>query len=291
MRKILLLIVVLLLSLCGCATGEEKLPTFLITACNNEFLEDGVVVGTDSDVYTYNEDGLVIYSERYLDGALFSRTSYEYDEFGNPIKVITEGENTGELLEYKRTIDEGNRILREEVYKNGKLQSIVEVTYDQEGNELTREYTSYWLEETQWRKRTKTYDTKGNLICQIQHWNFNQEYYIWDYEDGLCVQRTSYETGTDRVLECWKKTYDRKGNLIRESQYDAAGNLKFYSEYSWDKTGRVQTKTNHNADGSLQKYSDVFTFDKYGNQIMQERYKDGKIYWRIRYIYEQLSMA
>lgn len=288
---IIILIVVFLFIICHCTANEEMGPKFIVTACNQEFLEDGVVVRHDNETYTYNDEGLVVYSVSYQDGSLYSQKTWEYDEFGNPVKVITEGNDMVEIAEYKNTLDKEGRILRQEIYRNGELLSVDEFTYDRKGNELTHEYTLFSENEeaSDWRRYTKTYDWKGKLIQQTLHWNFNAEYIIWDYIDELCVRQTFYETSADKILEYWEKTYDRKGKLIRESRYDEAGNLNFYSECFWDETGRVQAKTNHDADGTLQNHSDIFTYDEYGNLVMQERCRDGKVYWKISYIYEQLK--
>lgn len=293
MRKIMLLMVVLLILLTGCSPKEESVPTFIMTENNQEFLKDGVVTGTDCYTYTYNEDGLAIYGERHQDGSLFSTTSWEYDEFGNPVKITTEGNDGVEISEYKNTLDEGGRILRQEMYQNGTLTSVDVYTYDEKGNELTHEYNFFSeIEEmSDWRKYTKTYNRKGELTQQTLNWNFNEEYIIWDYEDGLNVRQTSYESETDKIVEYWVYTYDEKGNELRKSRYDGADNLSYYTEYTWDDTGRVQTEMSYNGDGTPRNHFDVFTYDEYGNQIMQERYRDGEVYWRISYVYEQLKAA
>lgn len=293
MRKIMLLLAVLLILLTGCSQKEESAPIFIMTENNQEFLEAGVVTGTDCYIFTYNEDGLAIYGERHQDGSLLSTTSWEYDEFGNPVKITTEENDTVEISEYKNTLDQDGRILRQEMYQNGTLTSADVYTYDEKGNELTHEYNWYSENEemSDWRKYTKTYNRMGELTQQTLHWNFNDEYIIWDYEDELCVRQTTYEAETDKIVEYWLYTYDEKGNEIKQSRYDAADNLEFYTEYTWDDTGRAQTKKNYNADGTPRNHFDVFTYDEYGNQIMQERYQDGEVYWRISYVYEQLKAA
>ena len=89
MRKSMLLLAVLLILLTGCSQKEKSAPTFIMIENNQEFLEDGVVIGTDNYTYTHNKDGLAVYSERYQDGSLVTTTSWEYDEFGNPVKITT----------------------------------------------------------------------------------------------------------------------------------------------------------------------------------------------------------
>ena len=290
--SVCIMIMVLLLSFCGCSQKEEALTTFIITENKQEFLEDGVITATDNCTYTYNEAGLTIYSERYQNDSLFSTTSWEYDEFGNPLKITAEGNDTVEISEYKNTLDKDGRILRQEMYQNGKLMSVDAFTYDRNGNELTHEYN--WFSENEemleWRKYTKTYNSNGVLNRKTLHWNFNNEYIIWDYEDGLCVRQTSYESETDKIVEYWIYTYDEKGNQTRKSRYDEADNLSYYTEYTWEDTGRVQTEMNYDADGTPRNHFTVFTYDEYGNQIMQERYRDGEVYWRISNVYEQLEV-
>ena len=286
--------VTLLLFLSGCTAKEETGPKFIQTACNQEFLTDGVVTGTDVDLYTYNDEGQAIYSERHQNGSLVSQTSWEYDAYGNPVRITTEENGTVvQVTEYKNSLDEAGRILRQEMYLNDTLTSVDVYTYDEKGNERTHEYNWYSEDEaiSDWRKYTKTYNRKGELTQQTLHWNFNEEYIIWDYEDGLNVRQTSYESETDKVVEYWAYTYDEKGNELRKSRYDGADNLSYYTEYTWDDTGLVKTEMNYNADGTPRNHFDVFTYDEYGNQIMQERYQDGEVYWRISYVYEQLKAA
>lgn len=293
MRKKMLMMVVLLLIFTGCSPKEESVPIFIMTENNQEFLKDGVVTGTDCYTYTYNEDGLAIYGERHQDGSLFSTTSWEYDEFGNPVRITTKENDTVQISEYKNILDEDGRLLQQEVWVDDVRTSLREITYNQQGDEITHNAT-FWHADGEidgWRKYTKTYNWKGELTQQTLHWDFNEEYIIWDYEDELCVRQTSYESETDKIVEYWVYTYDEKGNELRKSRYDGEDNLLYYTEYTWDDTGRVQTEMSYNADGSPRNHFDVFTYDKYGNQIMQERYQDGEVYWRIRYVYEMLETA
>lgn len=289
MRRTILLFVSLLLVLCGCATAKETEQKFVVIACKNEYITDGIVTSSDYYSSTYNNAGLVTYSEYYKDDLLLSQESYEYDEFGNLVKTITESNDTVETLEFKNTMDDEGHILRQEMYRNGELHFVDEFTYDKKGNELTHEKTSFPKnEESDWRKYTKEYNRKGELLRETLHWNFNGHYIIWDYENELCIRQTSYVNNTDKIAEYFVNTYDEKGKLLRESQYDAADNLKSYTEYTWDETGKVRTRRYYSADGTLEDYSDVITYDEYGNKVMNEHYMDGELYWKTYYIYEQL---
>lgn len=292
MRRTILLFVSLLLVLCSCATAKETEQKFVVIACKNEYITDGIVTSSDYYSSTYNNAGLVTYSEYYKDDLLLSQESYEYDEFGNLVKTITESNDTVETLEFKNTMDDEGHILRQEMYRNGELHFVDEFTYDKKGNELTHEKTSFPKnEESDWRKYTKEYNRKGELIKETLHWNFNVEYIVWDYEDERCIRQTAYNKGNDQIEEYYVNTYDEKGNLIRESQYDAADNLECYTEYTWDETGRVQTKKYYSADGTFQNDYNVYTYDEYGNKIMNECYRDGEVHLITYYVYQQLLTA
>ena len=290
MRKTILLFVSVLLILCGCATEKKAEQKFVVVAHSQEHLNDGIVTDTHNYSYTYNDVGVVLYSEYHHNGLLISKESYEYDEFGNLVKAITESDGVVvDSSEYKYTMDEEGHILREENYWNGELYFVAEYTYDKKGKELTREQTLFsGKEEPDWRKYTKEYDQKGELIKETLHWNFNGEYIVWDYEDELCVRQTAYKESNGMIEEYYVNTYDEKGNLIRESQYNAADKLVRYTEYTWDETGSVQTRREYSADGTLQEDYAVFTFDQYGNKIMSEHYFDGELDVKNYYIYEQL---
>ncbi len=292
MKKAILLFVSLLFILCGCATVKEPEPKFIEIARTHEYLNDGIVTETDHYSYTYNDAGFMISSEHHQNGLLLSKESYEYDEFGALVKIITESNDTVETTEYKYTMDEEGHILRQETYRNGELCFVDEFTYDKKGNELTREQTSFSKnEDPYWREYTKEYNRKGELIRETLHWNFNGEYIIWDYEDERCIRQAAYNKGNDQIVEYFVNTYDEKGNLIRESQYDAADNLKRYTEYTWDETGRVQTRKDYSADGTFQNDYNVYTYDEYGNKIMNECYIDGEVYLITYYVYQRLLTA
>ena len=153
MRKIMLLMVVLLFILTGCSQKEESVPTFVMTEYNQEFMKDGVVTGTDCYTYSYNEDGLAIYRERYQDGSLFSCTSWEYDDYGVLRKeesLFADGDNS--VAKY----DEWGAILTSERYENGR-KCIVEFL-DAGGYEYVITY----------------YDEAGNVISEEEYYRLGE---------------------------------------------------------------------------------------------------------------------
>lgn len=317
MRK--MAFILLLLVLTGCAPKKEE-PQFVNTATHQEFLENGIIAGT-SDYYAPVDDrGLVTGVEEYTNGVLTFRSSFSYDPFGNIIRVTEERDGTTKTSEYKNTLDEKGRILRQEVWTEGTMVSFEEHSYDHKGKE-TRHHSSLWNEieqSTDWRTYTMEYDRKGNLVRKELHWNFNDEYILWEYENGQCIRQTSFqeETGlvtekqentydkngnqtgtthhnpvTDKVTERWEYTYDEQGRCILETRYGKTGEPESYREYVYDDEKRTMTSTPYHTKGMLHQSQDVYHYDEYGNEILRERYEDGEVYWRISFTWEPLETA
>ena len=70
MRRTILLFVSLLLVLCSCATAKETEQKFVVIACKNEYITDGIVTSSDYYSSTYNNAGLVTYMVPQADGRL-----------------------------------------------------------------------------------------------------------------------------------------------------------------------------------------------------------------------------
>ena len=133
MRKgMYMLMAALVLILPGCST-KTKEPQFISTYVHQEFLENGVVTGTDDYYYTRNEQGLVTDGERWEDGLLTEQTHWDYDDWDNPVRITTKGTIVNQISEYKNTLDENGRILHREGWTNGVLTSVREITYNRHG--------------------------------------------------------------------------------------------------------------------------------------------------------------
>lgn len=291
MRKMIyILLAALVLMLAGCGEKVED-PKFISTACHHEFLKNGVVTGTDDFFYTCNSQGLVTDGERWQDGLLTEQTHWDYDDMGNPIRITTEGTDTAQISEYKNALDDKGRIIRQETWVNGSLSMLREITYNRQGKETSHHLTSWydWQEEPDEQSYTMTYDWKGNLSKQVLNWGDNRGIVIWEYRDGLCIHNTTYEADGNTITEYWEYTYDQQDRCIRESRYDVKGSLELYHEYVYDDAARTKTRTCYLADGTVDNYSDVYTYDEYGNEILLEKIRNGEVYWRIQYTYELLE--
>ena len=291
MRKMLFLLLAALM-LSGCGANDEK-PQFIHTSVCHEFLKDGTVTGTDDYFYTRNDQGLVICEERYQDGILFSRTEWEYDAHGNVIRVTEKQDSNVTTTEYRNTLDEKGQILRQETWKDGTRILLREITYDHRGNEVSHRITEWYdpREEAAEDHYTMTYNKKGELIRQELHRLFSGERCVSEYKNGLCIRQTSYASESNAVTDQWEYSYDKQGRRTREARYGETGDLKLYHEYVYDDTAHTMTRTCYYGDGTVDNYSDVSTYDEYGNEILLEKLRDGEVYWRIRYTYEPLETA
>ena len=292
MRKgMYMLMAALVLILPGCST-QTKEPQFVSTSVHQEFLENGVVTGTDDYYYTRNDQGLVTDGERWEDGLLTEQTHWDYDDWGNPVRITTKGTMVNQISEYKNALDEEGRILRREGWTNGALTSVREITYNRHGKEATHHVTA-WHEDGQLDGSgdyTMTYNWKGQLTRQV-HLLASGAEYVWEYQDGLCVRETSYEAESHAITYYWEYTYDEKDRCIRETRYAGDGTLELYHEYVYDEEARTKTRTCYYADGTADNYSDVYSYDEYGNEVLLEKLRDGEVYWRIQYNYALLETA
>ena len=262
MRKALFTLLAVLTLCCGCAAQEESAPQFISTACNHTFLKNGEVTGTDDYYYTYNDQGLVTDSERYEDGILTEQSHWEYDEFRNCVRITSKRSDAVEITEYRNTLDEGDRILRQEVWTNDVLTSIREITYNRQGKETTH-HATFWHNDGQLdgsRTDTTSYNWKGEPTRQVVLWDRGDQY-IAEYQDGLVIRQTSYEAETNAVTDYWEYAYDQKDRCIRESRYDGNGTLELYHEYVYDDVAQTKTRICYYTDGTVDNYSDVYTYD------------------------------
>ena len=318
MRKILLIISIFLLFLSGCSEQDNPSPEFIGTGVHQEFLEKGVITSTSDYYYTFDSQKNIAVIEEYMDGILSYRSYLEYDEFGNTTQVKTEKDSIVTTYDYQSTLDEKGRILRQEVMNGDKLVSLEEHTYDKQNNEIHRRNTTWYDEslEPQWEEYTMTYDRKGIITRKEQHRSYDTEYTVWEYENGLCVFQFSYlmETNqltekigytydskgnktsaitynpvTDKITKNWEFTYDAENRCIRECRYGKSDQLELYHEYIYDDTVHTKTKNTYSADGIMDTDYDIHTFDEYGNEILREMYRDGEVYWRIRYDYKLIE--
>lgn len=295
MKKPTVFLLSVLLLLSGCAKTAEPKNPYRAVSYKSESIENGVVTFWDLAEYEYDENGYQTEFREYRNGILTQTNIYENDTYGNILRVtiISDGKTT--VFDHNLVLDDTGRILLQEACSDGVLIYTMEYTYDKNGNATSEIYTSMndGIAEII-RNKEMTYDHKGQLIREIHH-NQDGSYLLHDYEDGKQIKTSSYNKNDD-LLSYWEYTYNDKKQLVQESFYTCqrqgdsrTSKLSEYYLYTYDETGYIVTCTHHPMrDKSVQTYS-VTTYDQYGNKLLQERYMDGQLYWRITQEFERIS--
>ena len=292
MKKTTIWLLTFLFLLCGCAKTEEPGNPYRAVSYKSETIENGVVTFVDLAEYDYDENGYQTEFREYRNGVLTQTNIYENDTFGNILKVTSISDGKTTVFDHNLILDDDGRILLQEASSEGVLLYTLEYTYDKNGNKTSEVYTTMKEGIAKIiRNMELTYDRKSQLIREIHH-NKDGSYLLNDYKDGKQIKTASYDS-SDELLSYWEYTYNDKGQLIIESSYayqrhgdSRTSILTNYNLYTYDETGYVVTCTNHSTrDRPVETYS-VTTYDEYGNKLLQERYMDGQLYWRITQEFE-----
>lgn len=201
------------------------------------------------------------------------QTDYVYDSRGN---VIRKSVKTGSVVEWRNEsrYDEKNRLILEEFYYNGMVQSTHVISYNPDGTVAMRQ---------------------NQVGDSVQH-----QLYFYD-ENGNQTEQIFYEDG--KYVSTVTRDYDQAGNLIGQVSHDGEKELYRYS-YNYDIYGRkteaayrddqmwhIETWF-YNEDGTLRRYESGitdqrgshtswrdYTYDEHGNCIeVVSQQVDGKTY-------------
>lgn len=288
-RIAFLLTAILLFFLSGCGKEpEDAAVQYHTTSYTSEYLIDGVVASTSFYQNFYNDAGIHTHTVHYEDGIEIDTSHYEYEEYGNPVKIVTVSEDGEKTTDFVYTLDDQQRILRKEEYTNGLLFLIEEISYDKSGNKLSHTLSTGYGEADKRVSVTEyTYNWRGDLVQTKTTDRDTGCYGITDYEDGKQIQYTSYDASGKRT-DYETRFYDSDGFFCKWIRYNSDDTIHHSCDRIWDETGMILTELHYNPDGTLTNHKDVFTYDEHGNQLMQERYKDGEVYWRISHTYEPI---
>lgn len=291
----LLLSAILSLSLWGCSSEvEEQKNPYRPVSYKSEIFQDGVLTSYDLTEYHYDEHGFLSESLYYEGDVLKQTNIYQNDDFGNILTVTSISDDNTVLCENKLTLDDQNRVLRQEDYKDGVLSYTMEYTYDKDGNVTSEIYTVMKDGvEDHVRHKEMTYNRKGELIRTILRQR-DSSYFRYDYENDRQVKVSLYDS-SDELLSYEESTYNENGQLMKEASYtcqrteDTRTNvLDSYSLYTYDETGLIVTKTDFSVYERPFQTHMVTTYDEYGNQLLQERYHDDELHWRITQTFEPI---
>lgn len=204
--------------------------------------------GTLYNLTEYDENGNKIVDESYY---TFSyKSEYFYDDHNLCIKEIFY-ENNVPLAWFEYEYDTNGYLIKKTCfsYADGKIESWNEYTYDENGNEILRiDHSLDANTEDIW---TKEYNEHGDLIkntmvrAGISY--FNETTYEYLYNDnGIIVEMTCYENG---VIDK-HSTYNDNGVTITDASYDE-GIISESTEHSYDKYGNEIKRTKYDANGEI----------------------------------------
>ena len=123
-----------------------------------------------------------------------------------------------------------------------------------------------------------TYDGEGRLLRNCYNFNGGEdaEYCVENSYDakGQLVRQQDYDA-EGAPLNRTEWTYDGKGNQIREQYYTQNGEPGDWTEHTYDAEGKDLGWQYYNADGSLGGRTE-YTYDEQGNRIREQYYADGE---------------
>ena len=239
--SILLLIAVLL---CGCGKTEKiENPYRIKTQIWESYQQDKTqTVRTE---YIYDENGWLVETQTYHNEEWWYTTKFILDEHGNSHGSEKVAANGDIITEVMLTTDEQGRMLTSEGYVNGELQETTEYGYNDD-NQITKRYTTkldtmnLFGGENRTTYIDSTYGKDGKLIREdiLYTPNNESEYNLYIYENDL---------------------------LVREENY-AGDRMNFYTEYTFDDTGLIQTALTKKGTNYIHT-KHITTFDEFGNPL------------------------
>ena len=259
-------------------TGEQHIIRTDIYGTTYEFNEEGKLKR-----YTYfDKNGDLLREISYDESGRCTENTYsngelsvtkEYDEFGIP-SVETIFNMYGWT---KNEYDSFGNLKIETDYYNGALES--EHEYDNDGN-IVRGKLYY--DDGRWEEYTREYDNNTLIREMVTRsdgvWH---EYVLDDYYNWILLKSNEFVEEKD----LWTKyEYDGRGRKISEIIYgkngDAISDKQQWSYYGDGKQIMQYTTCSGNSD--IPRYREIYTYDKFGNQIKKEIYtssEPGNLYF------------
>lgn len=246
MKKLLSLLLGILL-MTGCAatydgsTVEKPVLSEHTVQYYSNFFGSTDMLYTTRATYAYDIYGNMVRTQEYRDGELESVTSLRYDDRGNLISETT-WDHTGWVplisRREKRTYDDRNRLLSSVTYNFWGCQTGGSwYTYDDETR--TRVWTN-----GEGDIQTTWFDKNGYALREVS------DVYetVYEYDDrGNRTGWVSYKDGA--LSDSYRVRYDDQNRQIWGAHYDASGNLRSESEYSYD--DEAHTMTHRRPDGQV----------------------------------------
>lgn len=216
-------------------TAEEQSRTYTV----NCFDKDGEKFRSYSMLTTEGSDEPLHYTT----------TDYTYDENGNCTDALTTDQSDNSTLDYRRSYDDKNRVLRTENYENGELIAVSESEYTEVTNGQSSAVTTVYDgdDNEQYVIRTgmntngdilssrlyegedvtastdNRYDSKGRLVQTIQYGTDQLTYETLTVYSLDGLTQTSRSTCEGATYATEQRTFDENGQLLKIVQTDGEG--------------------------------------------------------------------
>nr|NGX46567.1 tRNA(Glu)-specific nuclease WapA [Chlamydiota bacterium] len=207
------------------------------------------------------------------EGKLLYQKSYEYDDYGNPIRETLSGDLTG-------TSSMDHSTIKREFSRDGCNQLLKEET--EEGKTTTYHY----LPNTNLLMAKRIQEGEKILICESYSYDKHKNLIRKSVDDGTQKTITDYrlrqeapfihmpewieekykEEGREKLSKRTHLDYDRWGNVCQEEIYDSNGDLAYSLNKTYDESGNLLSETN--ALGQTAAY----TYDSKGRCIQSTNY-------------------
>lgn len=233
-----------------------------------------------------------VIEERAYDGQdkLLSRTTYEYDEEGRPVREMTYSQEDL-VRELRNTYDEEGHILtQEEIGPEGQTVRREESVYDEWGNRTYYKVTEEKGKVTEFSNEY-TYDEQGHMLTCAYYYNGTKngtEVYTYDAQGRLIRMEDGdhlfeYEYEDDLLAQIYEKdglgwyttfSYDEEGRLVLQERLFALDrSLVEALQYTYDADGRLIREETLDEEGAS-KGSIGYDHDENGNQIRKTVYDE-----------------
>lgn len=277
MKKVISITLALLivLSLTACSQAQEpKTETkYLTTEVIHEMAPDYVL----KYVYHYDENWVQTGATSYINDELDQEVTYELDlEHNQILKMTTVSGGITSVTESKNTYDDKGNLIRQESFTDGVAGSVIEYTYDADGNRLSQTTTTNHPAMGLWVNK-HTFDADGNMLTMESTIEGTDSFpgsgtfvtYTYDeYGNQIESVQTGYTNDPGAVAVAGRTISEvSNGKITKTTSYDPDGNVTEYREFTWE--GNVQTENVYDPNGTLVLIG-TRTYDDAGNLLISE---------------------
>ncbi|MCD7760262.1 MAG: zinc-ribbon domain-containing protein [Clostridiales bacterium] len=309
------------------ADSEDGYETVYVLSAIEVNSEDG---SSYTEVaITYDDDGNgVMYTAYDSNGDITGYVTCEYDDDGNLVSAAVYIPDYLGYCTYECTYDE-NGYPQEDAFQTedggGLTISVVHNTdgsytatwtqFDSDGNQINgigeTTYDSGWrilkyiyyygdrADPSILDEDIYDYDDSGNLVTKTVYKDgelSSETKYTYDSNGNMLTDTTDlFSSGTSYLTRTYVYEYDSAGNRIKETYYTGDETIEQWKEYTYDDSGRLQTRTDYeNYTGGYTEshtYQYVYADTSDGYAVTATKTVDGIFLSEYTYQYTEIRRA